>query len=394
LLQHKPIKGIGITGQMHGILYLNANGNAISPLYTWQDGRGELLGKNGQSIVEELISETKCKLATGFGAVTHYYNLHHDIVPASAKWFCTIHDYIAMKLANKGSPVIHISDAASFGFFDVKQGCFDSAALEKIGMDNSMFPTVTKGYNFLGRMEKEVPVFTAIGDNQASFIGSVRDMKNSILLNVGTGSQISVYTNSCQKDLSLETRPCINDSFLMVGSSLCGGRAYAILEHFFRSVAELAGAQTASMYSVMDKLSEGYVNLTNKLEISTKFCGTREDPNLRGSIINLSEDNFNPQNFVCGVLQGIVDELYEKYREFGCHTEHKPLMIVGSGNAVRKSEVIQRMFTEKFGIPIKIPVHSEEAAYGAALFALVGAGAYKNIEEAQTIIRYEGEEIE
>ncbi len=42
LARFPDVQGIGVTGQMHGILYLNNCGNAVSPLYTWQDGRGDL----------------------------------------------------------------------------------------------------------------------------------------------------------------------------------------------------------------------------------------------------------------------------------------------------------------------------------------------------------------
>jgi sedoheptulokinase len=391
LLQHKPIKGIGITGQMHGILYLNANGNAISPLYTWQDGRGELPAQDGRSYVEGLSLKTGYKLATGFGAVTHYYNMQHAAVPSGAKCFCTIHDYVAMKLAGCFAPVTHISDAASFGLFDLERGCFDSAALENAELKAEMFPAVTKGFDLLGKTEDNVPVFVAIGDNQASFIGSVRDMKNSILVNVGTGSQISLYAQKFTTDSSMETRPCIDNSYLMTGSSLCGGRAYAILEKFFTSVAELSGIKSDLMYPLMDRLSEGYASLPNKLQISTKFSGTRENPSLRGSIINLREDNFTPQHFVCGILEGTVNELYEKYHTLGDSAENKPSLLIGSGNGIRKSTVLQQMFSQKFGMTVKIPKHKEEAAYGAALFVLVGAGVYQNIEEAQKIIKYQGE---
>ena len=47
------------------------------------------------------------------------------------------------------------------------------------------------------------------------------------------------------------------------------------------------------------------------------------------------------------------------------------------------------LFSARFGLPLQIPVHREEAAYGAALTALVGAGAASSIAEAQAVIRYE-----
>ena len=58
---------IGVTGQMHGIVYTDKNGDAISPLYTWQDGRGNL-EYNGTTYAKHL------KSCTGYGNVTDFYN--------------------------------------------------------------------------------------------------------------------------------------------------------------------------------------------------------------------------------------------------------------------------------------------------------------------------------
>ena len=71
------IKGIGFSGQMHGILYVDADGMAVSPLYTWQDGRGNLPYKEGETYVDYMTKVTGWHVATGYGLVTHYYNLHN-----------------------------------------------------------------------------------------------------------------------------------------------------------------------------------------------------------------------------------------------------------------------------------------------------------------------------
>lgn len=62
-----PAACIGVTGQMHGILYANAAGDAVSPLYTWQDGGGDAPAGHGRSFAQELSSLTGYPMATGFG---------------------------------------------------------------------------------------------------------------------------------------------------------------------------------------------------------------------------------------------------------------------------------------------------------------------------------------
>lgn len=99
--QYKDIKGIGITGQMHGIVYTDIQGNAVSPLYTWQDGRGNLNYRENQSYAAYLSDITGCPVATGYGLVTHFYNVQNRLVPTNATKLCTIMDYAVMKLSGK-----------------------------------------------------------------------------------------------------------------------------------------------------------------------------------------------------------------------------------------------------------------------------------------------------
>ena len=106
---------IGVTGQMHGIVYTDKAGYAVSPLYTWQDGRGDLP-----------CGDTTCAARlnshSGYGNVTHFYNKENGLVPENAQGFCTVHDYLVMRLCGLTSALVHTSDAASFGCFDLEQG--------------------------------------------------------------------------------------------------------------------------------------------------------------------------------------------------------------------------------------------------------------------------------
>lgn len=313
---HKPIDAIGLTGQMHGMLYVDAQGQAASPLYTWQDDRGNRLCDGEKTYTATLSDLTGYKLATGFGTVTHFYNHLNRLVPDKAVSLCTIHGYIAMRLSGRATPILHISDAAGIGLFDLKNAQFDRKAVQKAGLDSNFFPTAASGCEVLGQTADGIPVMVAIGDNQASFIGSVKDMKNSLLVNVGTGSQISLFSETYRQDKAMETRPCIGSDYILVGSPLCGGRAYEILESFFHSVIDMAGLSCQHLFPAMDALAEAYESLEDKLTISTQFSGTRADPAQRGTIQNISTGNFTAQHMVIGVLEGMADELYQFYSRF------------------------------------------------------------------------------
>ena len=96
LKRHPDVGAIGVTGQMHGIVYLDSRGEAVSPLYTWQDGRGDLPYDDTGSWADRLSGITGYPLPTGYGMVTHFYNLRNGLVPKNAAALCTIGDYIAM----------------------------------------------------------------------------------------------------------------------------------------------------------------------------------------------------------------------------------------------------------------------------------------------------------
>ncbi len=116
LSAYSDVAAIGLTGQMHGIVYLNNAGSPVSPLFTWQDGRGNLTDyDNGKSVCSCMDDGYGIKLATGYGLATHLYNLKKDLVPTDAASFCTIADYVGMALTGRGAPLLHISQAASLG---------------------------------------------------------------------------------------------------------------------------------------------------------------------------------------------------------------------------------------------------------------------------------------
>ena len=388
LCESFPIGAIGVTGQMHGILYYDKNGNSVSPLYIWQDGSGNQLSPDGLPYAAALSARTGYKTATGFGSCTYYVHARTGRVPAGAVGICTIHDFVAMHLAGHRRPLSHVTDAASLGLFDLQALSFDRDAIGKAGLDDFLFPAVTGDFAVIGQYDGKIPVACAIGDNQASFLGSVRDMEAGVLCNLGTGGQVSFLTDYSD-DPAPELRPCFGDKYLRVGASLCGGRAFALLERFLRSAAELAtGETTGSVYGAIDRYLASNPAPADLPVVDTRFCGTRDEPSLRGSIANLGEDNFTAGALVHGVMQGIVTELYDLY-DSAPHGERSTL--VCSGNGLRKNPALRKLFGARFGMKTATPLHREEAAFGAALFAMTACGVYPTIHEAQALIQYEKE---
>jgi sedoheptulokinase len=288
-------------------------------------------------------------------------------------------------------PVTHSSDAASLGFFDLKKLCFDDNALAIAGIDKSFLPNVVTATALAGRtscnfLPQGIPVSVAIGDNQASFLGSVSQPDTSVLVNVGTGSQVSFVTNEVKPVTYGEIRPLTDSKYIYVGSSLCGGRAYAILKNFFSLCADMLGGSKENLYAKMDALSEDAFALTDELIVNCEFCGSRENPAKRGSIENIGTENFTPQALICGVLKGVASELKDMYACANHLLSFTPKHLVCSGNGLRKSRIWREIFSKAFNMSATLPTHSEEAAIGACVFAGVASGLFKNLKDAQSTL--------
>jgi len=244
------IFSIGVTGQMHGVVGIDERGNPVTNLVTWQDERGNEPGKNGRTLLEEMEERGgKRAIATGYGIVTLYDWIARKRLSDIRK-ICTIPDYFGMRMTGLKQPVIDDTMAHSTGAFDPWERAWDRGYITALGLDTGVLPDVVLPSTVLGHVRDEdiltllkgsrPPVSVCIGDNQASFIGSVRDYSDTILVNIGTASQVSYLSDgslSADGDIidgspsidgdDVVVRPFVDGRRLVSGNSLSGGCSYA-----------------------------------------------------------------------------------------------------------------------------------------------------------------------
>lgn len=385
LRDHATIKAIGVTGQMHGILYVDRKGAAVSPLYTWQDKRADLFCEKDVTYAQKITDLTGKSISSGYGIATHYYNVKNGLVPTDASKLCTIGDYVAMRLTGEKTPKIDATNAASLGLFDVTENRFDVGAFEKLSIGVELLPEVVKTNTVTG-CYGDIPVYVAIGDNQASFFGSVADENCGVLVNYGTGSQISFVKSLSEETDGFEIRPYRDGAYLYSGAAICGGRAYAILERFFSDYLTASDIAHGKQYEIMNKLAEKACKESTDLVMQTTFCGTRSDPKKTGGLYNIREDNFTPGKVIYATLFGMAKELAESFDKTD---KSRFTTLIASGNAVRKNEVLQSVLSSVFDMPLFLPKVSEEAAYGVALWICVPPFDEKKKIATKKHIRYE-----
>lgn len=367
----EEISGIGISSQMHGILYVDREGKAVSNLYTWKDEKGNEIYQNNRTYAEYLRKKG-LNVHSGYGMVTHFYLTCQHEIPQNAVAFAGIGDYLAMVLTGRKEPAVNRTMADSFGGFDPERGCFCREKLEAAGIDMRFCPQISEQI-MIGKYQG-IPVSCACGDNQASFLGAVEDPETQISVNVGTGSQVSVWmkekSGSAECDTirsRVEIRPFPEEGVLCVGSSLNGGKVYERFAAFLEEIVLAFTGKRISAYPVMQKIGEK--EKKTDLIIQPLLYGERqEEENRVGAVRNLTDKNFHLDDWISAYVKGMAEELKDLYLQFPEYVRRKKIQIVASGNGIRKNVLLQKEIEKLFGMKVLIQEQEEEAAYGAAKF--------------------------
>lgn len=405
--QAGAVAGLAFTGQQHGVVLLDAGLRPVTPLINWQDRRGEeLVPGGGRTWVAEATARarpetrrTGCRFATGFMGVTLFWMRETGLLPSGAL-ACFAADAVAAALTGE-RPRTDPTHAASSGLLDIVSRDWDRDLQAALDLPAALFPEVAEAGEPLGRLTPDAaratglppgtPIFVGLGDNQASFLGSVAAPEETLLVNVGTGAQVAVYSDHPAHVPPAETRPFPRGGYLLVHAGLCGGRSYALLERFFRQVAEqiLGIPVDAPLYERMNELAAQAPPGADGLRCHPVFAGSREDPLLRGTWSGVSTGNFTPAHWARSLLEGIARALHEGADGI-CRARSAPCrLLVGAGNGLRRNPVLAGIVASEFGAPLAFPRHREEAAFGAALVAAYGAGLFPDLASAARLIRYE-----
>jgi sugar (pentulose or hexulose) kinase len=345
---------------------------------------------------EDAPARTGCRLAAGYLAVTLFWMKTRGVLPERGK-ACFIMDYFASLLTGR-LPVTDATCAASSGVFHLTAGDWDAESIAALGLPYRLLPEMLPSGAPLGRLvpamaaatglAEGLPVFVGIGDNQASFLGSVPDRAATVLVNVGTGGQVAAHSDPFVYDPLLETRPFPGGGYLLVSAGLAGGRSYAVLERFFRDVGErLFDQPQGPLYERMNRLAAGVPHGADGLRCEPFFAGTRDNPELRASWTGVSAENFTAAHVTRALLEGMARAFRSGYERISRHLSAPRKHLIGAGNGLRENPVLAGIVSEEFGLPLAVPRHREEAAFGAALLAAVGAGIFPNLETAGRLVQ-------
>ncbi|MHB0859222.1 MAG: sedoheptulokinase [Anaerolineae bacterium] len=392
------VAGIGVTGQQHGLALLSPEGRFLMPAVTWQDRRTlEILPGSAETYLERFIAQAGgpeafapcgCLPAAGYLGPTLFWLKAQGCLPAEPALACLIPD-AAASLLSGAPPCTDPTDGGSSGLLDITRNAWHEPAIQRLSLPENLFPPVRPSGAPLGGLTaalaaatglpEGLPVAVALGDNQASFLGSVRQAE-SVLVNVGTGAQISAMADGFHRLPGLDTRAFPDGRYLLVGAGMFGGRVYADLHAFFQGVGRaffgVSGGE--DLYPAMERLGAAVPPGADGLRCAPYFGGARADPQRRGSYTNISTANLTPGHLVRALLEGMADAFYTFYEvmqpALPARAASEPLSLIGSGNGIRRNALLSEILARRFGASLAVPAWEEEAAAGAALAAAAGSG--------------------
>lgn len=357
-LWNDDVTDIAISSQMHGILFADDRGRAVTQFYTWKNPWGNL-PRDGSTYAETMAA------VSGHGCVTALYMNEHGLIPERAKVLCNIGDYVAMQLTGTSSPQMNVTIAESIGCFDRNSLSFKADVLASLGMNPQWFPNVHLKDHVCG-VYRSARVHAAFGDNQCSFLGSVENYKTSVCVNVGTGQQVSCYHPEYLPADGVDVRSFFNMGYLYVGVSQNGGKNYERFIRFMESAAALYTGQQIDGYEKTWEIWRDRKQNSSPVVTSALYgpVGTAAS----GTVIleNLSE-NTGVADVIDGYVLGMARELRDLYLRIPEGIRRGKEKIFASGSGIVKNKILWQYVRELFGTELHREIRAEAAAAGAAI---------------------------
>lgn len=390
LSEHRAIS-LGLSGQMHGMVPLDAEGHVIRPAILWNDQR---TGKAVEAI-ESTISRQELIQRTGNPAITGFQlpklvwlRTEEPQAYAQVRQILLPKDYLGYVLT--GVAVTEPSDASGTGCLNLANRQWDIDILNALEMNPAWFPPVVESTAIAGRLKPEIaahvglpaglPVIAGGGDNAAAAIGlgiSASNL-NRGSLSIGTSGVIFAPLEHPIPDPEGRVHLfCHADGgYHLLGVTLAAGGS---LRWYRDTIApQIAFADLMQLAERSQPGARGVLFLPH-------LAGERSphlDPETRGAWVNLALAH-SQADLIRAVLEGVAFSLREALDIIHNITPMKQLLATGGG---ARSSVWLQILADVLQTELIAPKAEEGAAYGAAILAMVGVGVYSNLEAAFQIL--------
>ncbi len=386
-IEAEEIGAVSFSGQMHGSVFLNEKDNILRPALLWCDQRtstqcAEITEKIG---AERLIKLVSNPAVTGFTLPKILWLRENE--PDIWKQLKTVllpKDYIRLKLS--GDKASDVADSSGTLLFDVVNRKWSDEMLDALEIDKNILPRVFESIEITGEVSKSAAEETGLktgtiiiagaGDNAAGAIGMGVINVGTVSATIGTSGVVFAVTDAPKLDLKGRIHTlchAIPGRWHNTGVTLAAGQSLKWFRANFgegKSYDELANEAAK-----IPAGSDGAVWLPYLMGERTPHL----DVNARAAFVGLTASH-TKAHLTRAVLEGVAFSLrdsLEIFKETGAKIEKIRL---GGGGA--KSPLWQQIQADVYNKEVEILEADEGSAFGAAILAGVGAGAWSSVEEA------------
>lgn len=406
----KRIKGIGLSGQMHGLVALDDKNEVIRPSILWNDQR---TGKQCEDVYEicggpeGLLRLTNNRMLPGYTGGKILWMKDNE--PDNYSRIVSVlnpKDYI--RFCMTGEPATEVSDASGTGLFNVKSRTWSGELLELLKIPISWMPKCYESTEVSGGIKKELalslglpedlPVVGGGGDSVIQTLGTGVTESNVLMTTIGTAGIISTaleqFRNNPEGKLQVFCNVMPATWHAMGVTLAAGGSMRWARDTFAYSEAAVAEVLSKDVYGLISDEAGGVPPGSKGLIFLPYLQGERcphTDPYARGGFIGLSSSMKKAELFR-SVMEGVIysfRDVAELFEQIGMDFEY----IATSGGGAQ-SPVWRQVHADVFNKRvITVNGSREGAAYGAALVAGVGLEVWPDFAEATARLKVETETL-
>lgn len=391
------IVGIGLSGQMHGLVMLDENNEVIRKSIIWCDQRtaDEVEEMNRKIGREKFIEITANPPLTGWTAAKILWVKNHEPENyARCRHILLPKDYIRFMLT--GEYATEVSDASGMQLLDVPNRCWSEEICEKLGIDMSMLAKVYESCEVTGTVTEKVaaltglkigtPVVGGAGDNAAAAVGTGVVTDGKAFTTIGTSGVVFAHTSKVSIDPNGRVHTCcaaVPNCWHVMGVTQGAGLSLKwFRDNFCNAEKETAKLMGVDEYYLMDKEAKTVPIGANRLLYLPYLMGERTphlDPNARGMFFGLSAMH-TKKDMLRAVMEGVAYSLRDCIEVFHeMNISVSDMMACGGGGT---SPLWRQMLADLYACPVKTASSKEGPALGVAILALVGVGVYNSVPEA------------
>jgi xylulokinase len=371
------IAGIGLSGQMHGLVALDDRERVLRPAILWNDQRtaAECAEIERRVGLERLIELTGNRALTGFTAPkllwmrTHepelYARIRHVLLPK---------DYVRLRLC--GERAIDVADASGTLLFDVAERRFSSAVLDALEIPAEWMPRVLESPAVSGHTAAGVPVAAGAGDCAAAALGVGVARPGPVSLVLGTSGVVFAALPAYQADREARVHVfchAVPGSWHAMGVMLSAAGSLQWARDTFAP-----GVSFDDLMREAEAVPAGAGGIIFLPYLSGERT-PHADPDARGALVGLSASHTRG-HVMRAVLEGVAFGLADSFDLLGALGVDATVARASGGGA--RSDFWLRICASVLGVPVCRMSVDEGSAFGAALLGGIAGGLFADADEA------------